>query len=74
MDDLLLQSLNSQSSSDDGSDGSDHEDFSNNRCGICKRLLGCNVGIYIYSKRDVKDAEIVLCTTSQREFDKSIPV
>ena len=71
MDALLCEFLNGQSSSDDGSD---QGDFSNDRCGSCKRRLGSNVGIYIYSKRDVKDAEIVLCTSTQREFDKSIAV
>ncbi len=33
----------------------------NERCGCCKCRLGINVGIYVHTKRDDKDAEIVFC-------------
>ncbi len=78
MSDSLSQFVNSQSSSDDGSDdgddGSDAGDFSNDRCGGCEQRLGVKVGIYIYTKRDVKGAEIVLCTSAQRQCGKRILV
>ena len=80
MSELLRQFVNSQSSSDDMSDdgesddGSDAGDFSNDRCGGCEQRLGVRVGIYIYTKRDVKGAEIVLCTSAQRQCGKTILV
>jgi hypothetical protein len=61
--------LDGDSFANSGSDSERQEESEdpqyNERCGYCKCRLGIRVGIYIYSKRDVKDAEIVLCLPPQ---------